>query len=199
MAYADGLPCALSLPRFAPVAILFGGSRGIYASEGGGLSVSLQARAPFTEDQRPAAKVELHRDLFHGHDCPSFLRSAKQRQKQFASAGGLTRRLGCIDPGEPRLFVDSAPGFGYSGDLARCCAWGLCVCTRTNWSSPDGGSAGTGHRLLNSRQEMRIRLSQSPLRASPGNSHPNRIVWKWVEIGPVRFWHGQMHCVRSSG
>ncbi len=25
------------------------------------------------------------------------------------------------------LFVDSESGFGYSGDLARCCAWGLCV------------------------------------------------------------------------
>ena len=25
------------------------------------------------------------------------------------------------------LFVDSESGLGYSGVLARCCAWGLCV------------------------------------------------------------------------
>ena len=29
------------------------------------------------------------------------------------------------------LFIDSGPQFGYSEDLARCCAWGLCVLTRT--------------------------------------------------------------------
>jgi hypothetical protein len=35
-----------------------------------------------------------------------------------------------------RVFVDSQPRFGYSGDLARCCAWGLCVATRTGWTMP---------------------------------------------------------------
>ncbi len=45
---------------------------------------------------------------------------------------GLTRNL-C---GSPRGIVDSGAGIGYSGLLARCCAWGLCVCTRTGWTMP---------------------------------------------------------------
>ena len=37
------------------------------------------------------------------------------------------------------LFVDSQPRIGYSGDLARCCAWSLCVVTRTRLVDAPGG------------------------------------------------------------
>ena len=41
-----------------------------------------------------------------------------------------------------QLFVDSDPQFGYSEDLARCCAWGLCVFTRTILMDiPEGDSS----------------------------------------------------------
>src|ERR1700677_4774724 len=61
-----------------------------------------------------------------------------------------------------RSFVDLGLIFEYSGGLARCCAWGLGVLTRT---VSDGGSGrfwrasnGTGHRLQD-RQKM-VRRSQ---------------------------------------
>ena len=38
----------------------------------------------------------------------------------------------------------------------------------------------------------RVQQGQSPSGASPRSSHPNRFVWTWVEIGPVRVWHGQI-------
>jgi hypothetical protein len=47
-----------------------------------------------------------------------------------------------------QVFVDSCGGFGYSESLARCCAWGLCVFTRTRLDDALKGSAGTGHRRL---------------------------------------------------
>jgi hypothetical protein len=103
------------------------------------------------------------------------------------------------------LFVDSGPRFGYSGVLARCCAWGLCVCrgpqsaglcrwgdllTRTQLVEALEGSAGTGHRLLDARVSRKSRRARAFSRASPRNPHPNRFVWKWVEFRPVRFWRG---------
>ena len=45
---------------------------------------------------------------------------------------------------------------------------------------------------------IEVQLGQSPSRASSRSSHPNRSVWKWVEVRPVRFWHGQMRWLRKS-
>ncbi len=62
--------------------------------------------------------------------------------------------------------------------------------------APDGGwleqaiGGWTRVRLIS------VQLGQSPLRASPRSSHPNRFVWKWVEVGPLRFWHGQRRSLR---
>ena len=47
-------------------------------------------------------------------------------------------------------FVDSGGQIEYSGILARCCAWGLCVLTRTRLAKALRGEAGTGCR----RREM---------------------------------------------
>ena len=61
----------------------------------------------------------------------------------------------------------------------------------------DGVQLEQANGLLNTWKLARIQTSQSPLRVSPRSSHPNRIVWKWVEIGPVRVLHGQMSFVCS--
>jgi hypothetical protein len=92
------------------------------------------------------------------------------------------------------LFVDSEPHLQYSGDLARCCAWGLCVHTRTRLVGALEGLAGTGHRLLDI---LCVQPSQSPNRANSSSPHPNRFVWQWVEIRPVRILRGQCCFVRE--
>jgi len=45
----------------------------------------------------------------------------------------------CIQTGP--LFVDSGGSLKYSEDLARCCAWGLCVLTRTQLVDAPGGDS----------------------------------------------------------
>jgi len=105
----------------------------------------------------------------------------------WAGAGLAKLRL-CL------AFVDSEAGFGYSGVLARCCAWGLCVLTRTRLVNPfERGFTGTGHRLLDAGFG-RVQQSQSPSGASPRSPHPNRFVWKWVESRPVHFARAQALC-----
>jgi hypothetical protein len=46
------------------------------------------------------------------------------------------------------------------------------------------GSAGTGRRLLDVE---RVQASQKPFEGQPRSPHPNRLVWTWVEVRPVRF------------
>jgi len=123
-------------------------------------------------------------------------------------AGGMPRKLPspetclraiCLRP--PFLsVVDSRPGFRYSVDLARCCARGPCVGVQTDGSSSAGRSSGPGWLMPEGDRLAQaagcrvgavlapIRLEPEPfLRASPRDPHPNRFVWQWVEIGPVRF------------
>jgi hypothetical protein len=38
--------------------------------------------------------------------------------------------------------------------------------------------------MLNVPHGVRIQMSEGPEWASPGNSHPNRFVWQWVETSP---------------
>jgi hypothetical protein len=110
---------------------------------------------------------------------------------------------------EVLVFVDSGARFGYSGILARCCAWGLCVGPPATgirrWGdacSPGPSRSITselmfrgigGNRLPAVGFEFRRALlganpaqPESFLRASSRDPHPNRFVWQWVEIGPVR-------------
>lgn len=46
------------------------------------------------------------------------------------------------------------------------------------------GSAGTGRRRLDAE---RVQASQKPFEGQPRSPHPNRLVWTWVEVRPVRF------------
>jgi hypothetical protein len=53
-----------------------------------------------------------------------------------ATKGQLGERQKAEFHSSARLFVDSGAQFRYSEILARCCAWGLCVFTRTCWLMP---------------------------------------------------------------
>src|SRR5579863_6044050 len=84
----------------------------------------------------------------------------------------------------PALFVDSRLQIEYSGVLARCCARGLCRCTGPGRRGsigphPEAGQPAAG--LVFAVQ------SSEPERRSP---HPNRTVWKWVDLKPVRMLAG---------
>jgi len=84
------------------------------------------------------------------------------------------RRFAC----PVRLFVDSAPGITYSGVLARCCAWGLCVFTRTRLVETLEGAAGAGMAAAGCECLAPIQRSRGP-KGHTRNPHPNRFVWKW--------------------
>ena len=98
------------------------------------------------------------------------------------------------------LFVDVGAIFQYSKVLARCCAWGLGVLTRTYLKESPArflaGSSGAGHRLRDSGERG---PAQPGFRCepTPAASHPNRFVWQWVDFRPVRVWHGRMRFVLS--
>ena len=77
-----------------------------------------------------------------------------------------------------RLFVDSGAGITYSGVLARCCAWGLCVFTRTRLVETLEGTAGAGMAAAGCECLAPIQRSRGP-KGHPRKPHPNRFVWKW--------------------
>jgi hypothetical protein len=84
------------------------------------------------------------------------------------------------------LFVDLGPIFQYSKVLARCCAWGLGVLTRTNSEGCPGkclrGFSGAGHRLRDSGVQGPAQPGPLKMGLTPAASHPNRFVWQWVDF-----------------
>lgn len=77
--------------------------------------------------------------------------------------------------GQP--FVDLGPIFGYSRGLARCCAWGLGVLTRTYSDGCFGqglaGCIGTGHRLRD--QEIWPGTARVPMGTDSRSFSPEQI------------------------
>jgi hypothetical protein len=82
------------------------------------------------------------------------------------SCAGLVRRPANL---LIRVFIDSWARFGYSGILARCCAWGLCLAAGflpmegafsplTRLVNALEGLAGTGCRLLDSSLSVGLEL-----------------------------------------
>jgi hypothetical protein len=69
-----------------------------------------------------------------GYQAKGCCRSCKKRRTLPRRSGQYplpTGHTGLLPMPACEHFVDSSARFGYSGILARCCAWGLCVFTRT--------------------------------------------------------------------
>jgi len=96
-------------------------------------------------------------------------------------------------PESRRGIVDSGAGFGYSGLLARCCAWGLCECTRTGWLMPLMGVGWSRPRAAGCVGMVTNPAEPEPLKgACTRDSHPNIFVWMWVETRALaRFARGK--------
>ena len=100
-------------------------------------------------------------------------------RRRFASSGAEARvhgGFGSIHRVHRGLFVDLGPIFQYSKVLARCCAWGLGVLTRTDLREAlegFGGLRGTGHRLRD--PENVVRRSQGPRGANSRSFSPEQI------------------------
>jgi len=143
-----------------------------------------------------AGNAEIYWGWLDSHCLQMYMEAGRQSNAREAGDGwfGVWAGSGLANLWICLAFVDSEAGFGYSGVLARCCAWGLCVLTRTRLVNPfERGFTGTGHRLLDAGFG-RVQWSQSPSGASPRSPHPNRFVWKWVESRPVHFARAQALC-----
>src|SRR5580658_9662967 len=89
------------------------------------------------------------------------------------------------------LFVDSAPGFGYSGDLARCCAWGLCrgpqrqvfvdgAFIRTSWLIPLTGVGWSRPPATEGAARFASSVEPEPDEGQPRQFSPEQIC---LEVG----------------